>query len=77
MSDELFSVEATKSREDVATLLRSIADQLDTDAGHVRITAGDQSASVEIPDPLTVEIEIERDEGAGELEIELTWNEQS
>ena len=76
MGDELLSIETTKSRDDVANLLRSIADQLDGDAGHVRITAGDQSASVDIPDHLSVEIEIERSDEASELEIELEWSEQ-
>lgn len=77
----LFEFEQDMSRADVATYLRSIADKLE-DSGELDFSAADQSTSVQVPDHVEFEIELEQqsnDRGSSEidLELEIEWYETS
>ena len=80
MSDDtLFEFEQDMSRADVATYLRTIADKLD-DSGQLDFSAADQSSTVEVPEHVEFEIELERESnerGSSEasLELEVEWYE--
>ena len=80
MSDDtLFEFEQDMSRADVATYLRTIADKLD-DSGQLDFSAADQSSTVEVPEHVEFEIELERESnerGSSEvsLELEVDWYE--
>jgi amphi-Trp domain-containing protein len=79
MPDEtLFEAEQTLSRADVATYLRTVADKLEEN-GALDFSAANQSATVEVPDHVKFEIDLEReaDDSAAEisLEFELEWYE--
>ncbi|NEU56377.1 amphi-Trp domain-containing protein [Halorussus sp. MSC15.2] len=72
MSEE-YALERTAAREDVATLLRGIADGVA--AGSIRL--GDEDAiSVAVPDAVELEVEFETDDGRS-LEVELEWDEET
>ncbi len=77
--DTLFEFEQDLSRADVATYLRTVADKLDED-GRLDFSAADQSTTIEVPEHVEFEIELEREtneEGSAEvsLEFELEWYE--
>lgn len=77
--DTLFEFEQDMSREDVATYLRTLADKLDEN-GEIDFSAAEQSTTVQVPDHVEFEIELERssnDRGSSEisLELELEWYE--
>ncbi|MFB6229592.1 MAG: amphi-Trp domain-containing protein [Salinibacter sp.] len=77
----LFEFEQDMSRADVATYLRTIADKLE-DSGELDFSAADQSTSVQVPDHVEFEIELEHesnDRGSSEidLELEIEWYETS
>lgn len=79
--DTLFTFEQNMSRADVATYLRTVADKLDGD-GQLDFSSADQSTTIEIPDRVEFEVELERESdarGASEvnLELELEWYETS
>lgn len=79
--DILFEFEQDMSRADVATYLRTVADKLEGD-GHIDFESAGQSTSVDIPDLVSFEVELEREsEGGGSsevsLEFELEWYETS
>lgn len=81
MSGELRPFEAERSRAELVTTFRSIADAFDED-NSVSVAFDDQSTIVRLPETFSVELEIERapiDEEGGaheiELEIELEWTE--
>lgn len=79
--DTLFEFEQDMSRADVATYLRTVAEKLDGD-GQLDFSAADQSTTVQVPDHVEFEIELERessDRGSSEvsLEFELEWYETS
>lgn len=73
MSD-LFELEdsATVSREEAARRLHALADAL---ARHneVEFVRGGKRITVDVPDQVTLAVEIEVGDGDGELEIELSW----
>ncbi|MFC4448251.1 amphi-Trp domain-containing protein [Halorussus aquaticus] len=72
MSEE-YALERTADREDVATLLRGIADGVA--AGSIRL--GDEEAiAIAVPDAVELEIEFETDDGRS-LEVELEWDEET
>ena len=80
MSEEvLFESESRRSRAEIATYLRTVADSLD--AGNaITLTRGDESTTLEPPARPTFEVKAEREgpaEGPGELsvEFELEWDE--
>jgi len=78
--DVLFEVEHVRSRSEIASLLRDVADKLDGDDS-LTLAAGGDSITVEVPKRPTFEIKVERerahDADRGELgvEFELEWDE--
>lgn len=80
-NDTLFEFEQDMSRADVATYLRTIADKLDGN-GELDFSAADQSTTIQVPDHVKFEIDLDResyDRGSSEieLELELEWYETS
>lgn len=75
----LFESESRRSREEIASYLRTVADSLD--AGNaITLTRGNQSVTMEPPARPTFEVKAEREGpagGPGELsvEFELEWDE--
>ncbi|WP_224449478.1 amphi-Trp domain-containing protein [Haloprofundus salilacus] len=76
----LFETEQRRSRGDIASYLRTVADKLD--AGEpLTLSAGDQSVTLDVPAQPTFEVKAERETpssgGSGELsvEFELEWDE--
>lgn len=77
--DTMFEFEQDMSRADVATYLRTVADKLDEN-GEVDFSAADQSTTVQVPEHVEFEIDLEResnDRGSSEvsLELEIEWYE--
>jgi amphi-Trp domain-containing protein len=77
----LFETESVRSRSEVATYLRNVADALEGE-GAVTLSAGDQSMSVTPPRRVEFEVKVEREgpaDGPGELglELELEWDEDA
>ena len=77
--DTLFEFEQDMSRADVATYLRTVADNLDND-GQLDFSAADQSSTIGVPEHVEFEIELERESnerGSSEvsLELEVEWYE--
>lgn len=75
----LFETEEPRSRAEIATYLRRVADRLD-DGDGITLKAGGQSVTMTPPDRPTFEVKAEREGptgGAGELsvEFELEWRE--
>lgn len=74
MADELVEIEdrQTMSREEAAARLREVADQL---ARHnqLELERGGLRYSVKVPDQVDLKIEVEIEDGASEIEIEITW----
>ncbi|WP_281194552.1 amphi-Trp domain-containing protein [Halorubrum sp. F4] len=77
----LFESESRRSREEIASYLRTVADSLD--AGNaITLTRGEQSVTMEPPVRPTFEVKAEREgpaDGPGELsvEFELEWDEDA
>lgn len=77
----LFESESTQTRADIASYLRAVADALEAGDG-IRLTAGDQSVTMDPPSNPTFEVKAEREgpvDGNGELsiELELEWDENA
>lgn len=75
----LFKSESVQHRTDVATYLRTVADNLES-GEPIQLRAGDQSVSMSPPERPTFEVKAEREgptDGTGELsiEFELEWDE--
>jgi amphi-Trp domain-containing protein len=76
----LFEVERSQNRAEIANMLRSVADKLDT-GDPITLTAGEQSITLDPPARPTFEIKAERETpsggGPGELsvEFEIEWDE--
>jgi len=75
----LFESEKPRSRTEIATYLRRVADSLDA-GDALTLSAGDQSVTMEPPERPTFEVKAEREgptDGPGELsiEFELEWDE--
>ncbi|AGB17601.1 hypothetical protein Halru_3035 [Halovivax ruber XH-70] len=75
----LFKSEASRSREDIAATLRSVADKLDAGEA-ITLKAGSESVTMDPPAQPTFEVKAEREgptDGSGELsvEFELEWPE--
>ena len=75
----LFETESHRTRAEVASYLRTLADKLDA-GGPITLTAGEQSVTVDPPDRPTFEVKAEREgptDGPGELsvEFEIEWDE--
>jgi amphi-Trp domain-containing protein len=79
--DVLFESESTKSRAEIASLFRTVAEKLD-DGEEITLRAGDQSVTMSPPEHPTFEIKAEREgptDGPKELsvEFELEWDEHA
>lgn len=84
MTDEtLLEVEEPRSRADIASLLRSFAEQLEGD-GPIEVTEADETVTVTPADPSEFELEIERTRNEDDVtkptseysvEFELEWTE--
>lgn len=76
MADEtLFESERRRSRVEIAGVLRSLATALEND-GPVTLEDGTQSIDIDPPATPTFEIEVERESGKLNLELELEWDER-
>jgi len=70
--------EAEKTRAEVATHLRDLADQLDAD-GTVTLDLGGQGATMDPTEPITLKLEAESDQSTDaaqakeSIEVELVW----
>ncbi len=79
--DVLFEVEHVRSRSEIASLFRDVADKLDGDDS-LTLAAGGDSITVEVPERPEFEIKVEREHARdaeyGELgvEFELEWDER-
>lgn len=75
----LFESESEQSRDEIASLLRRVADKLERGEA-ITLTAGSESVTMEPPARPTFEVKAEREgptDGPGELsiEFELEWDE--
>ena len=75
----LFKSESAQSRADIASFLRTVADNLDS-GDSLTLRAGDESVTMEPPERPTFEVKAEREgptDGPKELsvEFELEWDE--
>ncbi|WP_132059623.1 amphi-Trp domain-containing protein [Halorussus amylolyticus] len=70
--------EAEKSRGEIATYLRGMADQLDA-GGEVTLELGEEAVALDPTEPITFKLEGESDWSEGEseakqsIEFELVW----
>jgi amphi-Trp domain-containing protein len=71
----LFKTEEKMSRREAASLLRQVADKLDS--GKVILQQGKNKTSLKIPDRVEVEIKAEKEVGRKKtkkkLELEIEW----
>jgi amphi-Trp domain-containing protein len=75
----LFKSESDQSREEIATYLRKVADNLDSGKG-ITLKAGSESVTLNPPSRPTFEVKAEREGPAGNMtersvEFELEWDE--
>lgn len=71
MSQDDYEEELTADREEIASILNGVADGIRT--GAVRLGDSTDAVSVDTPDELTLEIELETEDGEMSLELELEW----
>lgn len=78
----LFKSKERKSREEVVTFLRELADKIST--GAVTLSQGTEELQLELPENLVLEVQVEDEEKKTKgtqhsLEVELKWydNDQS
>lgn len=62
------------SREQVAALLETIATKLKED-GTITLKLGEQSQTVQLPESVVLEVDLEEKNGKYSLEFELEWRE--
>ncbi|MEF8815354.1 MAG: amphi-Trp domain-containing protein [Salinibacter sp.] len=77
--DTLYKFERDMSRADVATYLRTVADELEG-SGELDFSSKEQSMTIRVPDHVEFEVELDResnDRGSSEisLELEIEWYE--
>ncbi len=75
----LFKSESKFNRAKIAAYLRSVADSLEA-GDPITLKSGDKSVTVEPPERLTFEVEVEREGRIGRpgemsVEFELEWDE--
>ncbi|MGY1832406.1 amphi-Trp domain-containing protein [Geodermatophilus sp. SYSU D01180] len=73
MADVKIEQELTLSRPEVARLLRSLAEGLESDDGEVAVRLGTSTVELSVGDRLRCELEVEVDGDEIELELELKW----
>lgn len=66
-----YEFELTAGREEIAEVLNGVIDGVL--AGAIRLGSGEDAVSVSIPDDLALEIEFEDEAGELSLELELEW----
>jgi len=66
-----YEEELTADREEIASVLSGVADGIRT--GAIRLGDNTDAVTVETPDELTLEIELETEDGEMSLELELRW----
>jgi len=77
----LFKSESNQSREEIATYLRKVADNLDS-GNAITLKAGSESVTLDPPARPTFEVKAEREGSAGNMtersiEFELEWDENA
>ncbi|SMO48173.1 amphi-Trp domain-containing protein [Halorubrum cibi] len=77
----LFESESRRSREEIASYLRTVADSLES-GNAITLTRGEQSVTMDPPARPTFEVKAEREGpagGPGELsvEFEIEWDEDN
>jgi len=72
MADE-YETEGRRTRQEIAAYLGSLAGALDGD-GEVRLAVGGDVVTVVPPAECDFEIEVEREEGRREVELEIEWD---
>ncbi|ELZ35083.1 hypothetical protein C474_00385 [Halogeometricum pallidum JCM 14848] len=77
--ETLFKSESTQNREDIASYLRKVADNLEN-GNSLTLRTGDQSVTMDPPPRLTFEVKAEREGATGKpgelsVEFELEWDE--
>jgi amphi-Trp domain-containing protein len=76
----LFETEQKQSRGEIAAYLRQVADKLDA-GDPVTLSAGGQSATLDVPSQPTFEVKVERETSSSgstpelSVEFELEWPE--
>lgn len=68
-----FESEQTATRDEAALVLRELADGVT--AGGLRFGHDDETITIDVPDELSVEIELETEDGEQSVEVELEWPE--
>lgn len=66
-----YEEELTASREEVAAVLRDLADGILT--GTISVGDGGDAVSVDVPDDVSLEIELATEDDETSLEVELEW----
>ncbi|WP_246310199.1 HVO_2922 family protein [Halorarum halophilum] len=69
--DDDYESELTASREEIAAVLSGVADGILT--GSIRFGDGADAVAVDVPDELSLEIELETEDDELALELELEW----
>ena len=69
--DDEYETELTATRDDVATVLSGVGDGIS--AGSIRLGDGADAVSVDVPEEVTLEIELETEGDERSLELELEW----
>lgn len=77
--ETLFKSESTQDRDEIASYLRKVADNLESGKS-LSLRAGDQSVTMDPPPRLTFEVKAEREGPTGKpgelsVEFELEWDE--
>lgn len=72
----LFSSKETRSRADISTFLREVADRMDT--GRITLRQGPNELVLDLPSQMVLELKVEDEEKRRKgtqhsLEIELKW----
>jgi|AntRauTorcE11898_2_1112593.scaffolds.fasta_scaffold00949_3 amphi-Trp domain-containing protein len=71
MTHVVYVTELTGGREEIASILEGVADGVR--AGDVRLGDGADSVSVEMPDELFLEVDVETEGDLTSLELEIEW----
>ena len=77
----LFKSESSQSRAEIASFLRTVADNLEQGAA-ITLKAGDKSVTMDPPDRPTFEVKAEREGPSGgpkelSVEFEVEWDENA
>lgn len=79
MEKVLFKSEERKQTSEVASILRTVADKIES--GRITLSQGEEEINLTIPGAVTLEIKVEEETKTGKdtlkksLEIELEWYE--